>query len=167
MAIKFLDPATVPPIGEYFVDATDAASASNPFNGGAPVRVHTNGQIRLCTYSYIAVGMAESCSADVLYLDANVQKCPFVPFRGSWVEMSANYKKHDTTEDATGDDYPYDENLSWDEGDLLYISTAGLWINYAQGTSVTKCQIYGYVIKAHSASSLTLEAIMTCYQGYY
>lgn len=54
----------------------------------------------------------------------------------------------------TGDDYPYDTTDDWNEGDRLYISNAGVWVNSPANSGDAH---YGVVLKVGTGYLVVLS----------
>lgn len=118
--------------------------ALETYYGGSPLAINHSGELVLAKYDDLAatktdttattyVGAAYNPSA----VDATTYNglatflpdCSVVTLCKNSVNTNNTSINKDGTAGQTGDDYPYDTALTWDEGDLLFINTVGKWTN--------------------------------------
>lgn len=118
--------------------------ANETYYGGSPLAINHTGYLVLAKYDELAatktdatattyVGIAYNPSAvdATTYqgLSTFMPDCSVVTFSKNVANTNNTTINKDGTAGQTGDDYPYNTALTWDEADLLFIGTDGLWTN--------------------------------------
>jgi hypothetical protein len=141
-------------LGELPLDTTDIVN--NPYYGGQPAAIETTGLVRLAknTDDQAFVGMfAVSSYEDSQNGNATIIIPPaYVRFINGSVSQDTQPSTAPTT---TVEGAPYDTTISFQPSNLLYIGTAGLWVNNG-----TAGQEKGIVTKGNTSADDAVEAIM-------
>lgn len=140
-------------VGEF------ATASGETYYGGSPMAVNKSGEIVLAKYANLVATRTDSTAvayvgvaANPSAVDANTRDYKMTVFTHCTLTLTKNVVSNngvtinvDGHAGQTGDDYPYDTNLTWTPGDLVYIGHDGKWtnVNPASGKPA-----YGTVLEA-------------------
>lgn len=137
-----------------------ATKASITYYGGSPAGINKTGEIVNCNCTNLNlarsnanaesyVGIFRDPSATVSSVLGNKSTLFIGPAIVTFQKNSANVNNTSINNDGapgqSGDDFPYDDSLTWDEGDRLFINASGKWRNLAVNANDAH---YGTVLKA-------------------
>jgi len=136
-----------------------STKANETYYGGSPAGVNKSGEIvkTNCTNLNLArsnasaesfIGVFRDPSASVSSVLNNKSTlligCSIVTLQKNSANTNNTSINNDGSPGQSGDDYPYDTSLAWDEGDRLFINASGVWVRTA--TNAGDCH-YGTVVK--------------------
>jgi hypothetical protein len=137
--------------GELPLNMTDSAQGVHPYYGGQPATIDANGvRLALVADETAIIGVFKNSSyqdrqngnATIL---GGVCRLKFINGSGSADNTDPN---GNVIEGA-----PYDTTITFNPGDKIYVSAAGLWTNVSGGAGTAK----GIVIKGQNTSDDSVE----------
>jgi hypothetical protein len=135
--------------GDIPLDVTDRTTA---YFGGQPLQIRSSG-------ASLAVGDLKYCGVALNSRFEDAKNGKVTILRGFKGMLENGSDQVETVVDTvTVEGLPYDNNVSYVEGDLLYIKTSGLWTNATNAGSPASPKAKAIVTRAPSGNDDSMEA---------